>query len=75
MKQVGRAFGPSERFTADFSNFDHSTLNIVAGQAGNFLSPYYMDQWDAWYNGDTFRLPYSKEAVQRTKAHELVLAP
>ena len=75
VKQVGRAFGPSERFTADLSNFDHSTLNIVTGQAGNFLSPYYMDQWDAWHNAYTFRLPYSKEAVHRTKAHELVLEP
>ena len=75
VKQVGRAFGPSERFTADFSNFDRSTLNIVTGQAGNFLSPYYMDQWEAWYGATTFTLPFSKEAVQRTKAHELVLEP
>ena len=75
VKQVGRVFGPSERFTADFSNFDRSTLNIVTGQAGNFLSPYYMDQWEAWYGATTFTLPFSKEAVQRTKVHELVLEP
>jgi len=75
VKQVGRAFGPSERFTADLSNFDHSTLNTVTGQAGNFSSPYYMDQWEAWYGATTFSLPFSKEAVQRTKAHELVLEP
>ena len=75
VKQVGRSFGPSERFTADFSNLDQSTLNTVTGQAGNFLSPYYMDQWDAWYEGHTFTLPFSKEAVRRAKAHELVLEP
>jgi len=23
----------------------------------NFLSPYYMDQWNAWYEGTTFALP------------------
>ena len=75
VKQVGRAFGPSERFTADFSNFDQSTLNTVTGQAGNFLSPHYQDQWTAWYEGHTFTLPFSKAAVQQTKIHELILEP
>ncbi len=75
VKQVGRTFGPSERFTADLANFDQSTLNTVTGQGGNFLSPYYMDQWNAWYEGTTFALPFSKEAVERSKAHELVLEP
>jgi penicillin amidase len=75
VKQVGRSFGPSERFTADFADLDQSTLNVVTGQAGNFLSPHYMDQWDAWYEAHTFTLPFSKEAVQRTRAHELVLEP
>ncbi len=75
VKQVGRTFGPSERFTADFSNLDASTLNTVTGQGGNFLSPHYMDQWDAWFWGHTFTLPFSKEAVQRTREHELVLEP
>jgi penicillin amidase len=75
VKQVGRAFGPSERYTADLSDFDQSTLNTVTGQGGNFLSPYYMDQWKAWYEGTTFSLPFSKEAVEKAKAHELVLEP
>jgi penicillin amidase len=73
VKQVGRTFGPSERYTADLSNLDLSTLNTVTGQAGNFLSPYYMDQWKSWYEGSTFPLPFSKEAVDRTKTHQLVL--
>ena len=75
VKQVGRSFGPSERFTADFADLDHSTLNTVTGQAGNFLSPHYMDQWDAWYEDHTFTLPFSKDATQRAKYHELVLNP
>jgi penicillin amidase len=75
VKQVGKRFGPSERYTADTSDWDHSTLNTVTGQAGNFLSPYYMDQWQAWYQGTTFPLPFSAEAVQQSKAHELVLEP
>jgi penicillin amidase len=75
VKQVGRAFGPSERYTADLSDFDQSTLNTVTGQGGNFLSPYYMDQWKAWYEGTTFPLPFSKEAVEKARQHELVLEP
>jgi len=75
VKQVGREFGPSERFTADLSNFDQSTLNTVTGQGGNFLSPYYMDQWNAWYEGTTFAFPYSPGAVSEAKQHELTLQP
>ncbi len=73
VKQVGLEFGPSERLTVDFSNLDQSRLNIVSGESGNLLSPYYMDQWQAWYQGTSFVLPFSSEAVQRAKAHELRL--
>ena len=75
VKQVGHKFGPSERLTVDLADLDRSTLNLVTGQAGNFLSPYYMDQWKAWYEGTTFPLPFSQQAVERTKQHELLLEP
>jgi penicillin amidase len=75
VKAAGRDYGPSERFTADLSNFDASTLNVVTGQGGNFLSPYYMDQWKAWYNGYTFVLPFSHTAVQTAAIHRLLLEP
>ncbi len=75
VKQVGRDFGPSERLTVDFSDLDASTLNIVTGQSGNFLSPHYMDQWQAWYRGTTFPLPFSPAAVRKSRAHELRLEP
>jgi penicillin amidase len=75
VKQVGRDFGPSERYTADLSNFDQSTLNTVTGQGGNFLSPFYMDQWKAWYEGTTVPLPFSPKAVQTSKTHQMVLRP
>jgi penicillin amidase len=73
IKQVGRTFGPSERYTADLADLDQSTLNTVTGQGGNFLSPYYMDQWRAWYEGTTFALPFSKHAVEKAAGHRLVL--
>ena len=73
VKAVTRNHGPSERFTANLADLDQSTLNIVTGQAGNFLSPYYMDQWKAWYEGTTFTLPFSAKAVETTRTHRLVL--
>jgi len=73
--QTGREFGPSERMTVDFSNFDNSTLNIVNGQSGHLLSPYFNDQWDAWYHGTTFAFPYSEGAFGKTVQHTLSLRP
>jgi penicillin G amidase len=75
VKASGRDYGPSERFTADLSNLDGSTLNLVTGESGNFLGPYYMDQWKAWYYGHTFALPFSKTAVENTAVHRLMLEP
>lgn len=75
VKQVGRNFGPSQRLTADLSNLDNSTLNIVTGEGGNVFSPYYMDQWSYWYGGKTFTLPFSSSAVQQARTHELRLQP
>ena len=75
VKAAGRDYGPSERFTADLANLDASTLDIVTGQSGNFLSAYYMDQWPAWYAGRTFLLPFSKTALENAAAHRLLLVP
>ncbi|MGA8503642.1 MAG: penicillin acylase family protein [Candidatus Sulfotelmatobacter sp.] len=75
VKAVTAHHGPSERFTANLADLDQSTLNIVTGQGGNFLSPYYMDQWKAWYEGSTFTLPFTPQAVQATGANRLVLEP
>jgi penicillin amidase len=75
VKAVSRSHGPSERLTVDLSNLDQSTLNLVTGEAGNFSSPYYMDQWNAWCEGYTFKLPYTAQAVAAAQQHELVLEP
>jgi penicillin amidase len=75
VKAVTHHHGPSERFTANLADLDQSTLNTVTGQAGNFLSPFYMDQWKAWYEGSTFPLAFSSHAVEASGAHRLVLEP
>ena len=75
VKAVTLHHGPSERFTANLADLDQSTLNTVTGQGGNFLSPYYMDQWKAWYEGSTFPLPFTSQAVEASGKHRLVLEP
>ncbi len=75
VKAVTPHHGPSERFTANLADLDQSTLNVITGQNGNLLSPYYMDQWSAWFEGSTFRLPFTPQAVDVTAAHRLVLKP
>ena len=75
IKQVQKDFGPSERFTADMSDLDNSTLNIVNGQSGNIFDDHFNDQWDAYYHGRTFPLPFSADAVQHAAAHHLRLEP
>ncbi|MGA2206935.1 MAG: penicillin acylase family protein [Terracidiphilus sp.] len=75
VKQVGRDLGPSHRFTMDWSNIDGSTENIVLGESGNPLSPYFRDQWKDWYNGTTFALPFTPSAVAAQTKHTLRLLP
>ena len=48
---------------------------LVTGESGIFLSPYYMDQWPAWYGGLTFVFPFTKAAVEQHRAHEITLTP
>jgi penicillin amidase len=75
IKASGQRYGPSERYTADLSNFDNTTLNIVNGQSGNLFDSHYDDQWDAWYHGRTFRLVFTPEAVEHAAQHRLVMQP
>ena len=75
VKAVGKEFGPSERATWNFADFDKSTLNLVTGESGIFLSKHYMDQWPAWYGGRTFNFAFSPEKVEKRKRHEMTLEP
>ncbi|MGA8492394.1 MAG: penicillin acylase family protein [Terriglobales bacterium] len=75
VKAVSLDHGPSERITVDLADLDQSTLNLVTGEAGNLFSPYYLDQWRSWYEGFTFPWPFSGQAVEKARAHEVVLEP
>jgi penicillin G amidase len=75
VKQVNRTFGPSQRFTMDWSSIDNSTENIVMGESGDPLSAYYRDQWTYWYDGTTFALPFTDAAIAASTSHTLRLTP
>jgi penicillin amidase len=72
---AGRTFAPSQRFTIDWGDPSKATEDIMMGESGNPLSPYYRDQWFYWYNGKTFTLPYGDAAVEAQTAHTLRLTP
>src|SRR5215470_2431264 len=75
VKQVGRDFGPSQRFTMDWSSIDGATENIVMGQSGDPVSAFYRDQWTYWYDGTTFALPFTDASIASSTTHTLRLLP
>jgi penicillin amidase len=63
------------RMVVDFSNLDQSVQNITLGESGQVTSPYYRDQFPAWYNGRSFPMLFSDDAVEKGAVHRLVLEP
>jgi penicillin amidase len=75
VKQTTPGLGPSMRMVVDFSDFDQSMQNITLGESGQVFSPYYKDQFEAWYNGRSFPMLFSDAAVDKGAVHRLVLEP
>jgi penicillin amidase len=75
LDHVRGLLGASQRLTVDWSNLDGSTENIVMGESGDPVSPYYLDQWPYWYSGKTFAMPFSESAVSAVTQHTLRLVP
>ncbi len=75
VKATTARHGPSMRMVVDLSNLDHSVQNITLGESGQVFSPYYKDQFDAWYNGRSFPMSFSDAAVDGATVHKLVLGP
>ena len=61
--------------TVNLASLDDSIFNVLTGQSGQLFSPHYMDQFRAWYEGFSFPMPFSKDAVVRAKVSELTLVP
>jgi penicillin amidase len=75
VKATTSRHGPSMRMVADLSNLDQSVQNITLGESGQVFSPYYKDQFDAWYDGRSFPMCFSDAAVEQATVHRLVLGP
>ena len=75
VKQTTPTVGPSMRMVVDFSDLGNSVQNITLGESGELLSPYYEDQFEAWYNGRSFPMLFSSWAVEKNTKHLLTLEP
>jgi len=75
VKQTGHSFGPSARFTTDLGNPDRTTLDIVTGQSGNPVSPWFLDQFEDWLQGRTYQLQFNTGIPSGMATHTLTLTP
>jgi len=75
VKQTTPHLGPSMRMVADFSDWDQSLQNITLGESGQVASPYYRDQFSAWYEGRSYPMLFTDAAVEKDAIHKLVLEP
>jgi penicillin amidase len=60
VKQTTLRLGPSMRMNADLGDWDHSLMNLPAGESGHVLSRHYKDQWAAYYNATSFPMQFRK---------------
>jgi penicillin amidase len=60
VKQYTEALGPSMRLDADLADWDRSLLEGTTGQSGEVLSRHYKDQWEHYYNAQSFSMQFQK---------------
>jgi len=75
VKATTMVHGPSMRIVDDLADLDHSVNNITLGESGQVFSPYYRDQFEAWYTGHSFPMLFSDAAVEEGAVHKLTLEP
>jgi penicillin amidase len=66
VKQTSLTLAPSMRMTADLGDWERSLLNITVGQSGQILSSHYRDQWDAYYNVQSFPMQFTQVKPEST---------
>jgi penicillin amidase len=65
----------SYRQVLDVGSWDESLAVITTGQSGHPMSPHYDDQIPLWHEGRLRPAPFSRAAVERARAHRLLLTP
>lgn len=71
VKQYNGELGPSMRLDADLADWDRSLLEGTTGQSGQVLSRHYKDQWERYYNAESFPMQFRKVEAKDV----LTLAP
>ena len=66
---------PSYRLLVDLADLDGARIVITTGQSGHPFAPHYNDQIDAWRNGDTLPLPFTRDAIAAATVSTLTLSP
>ena len=66
VKQLNRRLGPSMRMSVDFSDLDHSLLNVPIGQSGQILSSHYRDEWEHYYFGQSYPMQFRNVGAKST---------
>jgi penicillin amidase len=66
---------PTWRQILDVGNWDDSRVILPTGQSGHLLSPHRFDQNEQWRTGQYRRQPYTRTAVEASRAHRLILVP
>lgn len=65
-------FGPQMRIIIDFKNVELSESITPCGQSGHRWSPFYMDQFEAYVNGDFRGQLMNWKSIHRTQERNLV---
>ena len=63
----------SYRQTIDFADFDNSTIIMPLGNSANMASPFYKNQLDKWFKGESIAMCFSRKKVEEHKKHTLWL--
>lgn len=66
VKQLTGKLGPSFRMVVDLADLDGSFASLTTGESGHFFSPHYKDQFDAYYNGASFPMQFTKVTPEDT---------
>jgi penicillin amidase len=72
---TGTVEGPSMRFIANLADPDDTRLVNFMGQSGHAASAHYADQFEAWRDVETRRLPFTAQAVAREARNTLIFRP
>jgi penicillin G amidase len=71
VKQYNGELGPSMRLDADLADWDRSLLEGTVGQSGQVLSHHYKDEWEHYYNAESYPMQFQKVEAKEV----LTLAP